>query len=66
MSITRKFENKVMGSTQVSLPHPEMQNNALNRDLARNPSQANGNSPPRTPRTSIETPSSPARQLAQK
>jgi hypothetical protein len=42
-------DGKVLVSAKVSRPHGEIQNNPLNGDLARNPSQANGNSPPTVP-----------------
>jgi hypothetical protein len=49
MPITTKMDNKVVASTQVSRPRPEIQSNALNADLARNPSASNGNAPPVQP-----------------
>jgi hypothetical protein len=49
MSITKKLDNKVVETAQVSRPHGEMRNNPLNADLARNPSMANNNSPPTVP-----------------
>jgi hypothetical protein len=48
MSITTKFQNKVLATAQVSRPHGEIQNNPLNSDLARNPSVANNNAAPPT------------------
>jgi hypothetical protein len=46
MSVTRRLDNKVVASKQVSLPRPEIHSNALNADLRWNPSASNGNSPP--------------------
>jgi hypothetical protein len=44
MSITKKLDNKVVATAQMS--RPQMRNNPLNADLARNPSIANNNAAP--------------------
>jgi hypothetical protein len=64
MSTSSKMTgHKVMPSAKVPLPAPEMQNNPLNSDLARNPSQQGMNKPAVPPsQTTHAPPEWPRRQ----
>jgi hypothetical protein len=59
-----RLQNKVLDSVKASRPHGEIQNNPLNADLARNPSQVNGSNPPTVPkmRDAVGSPEWPMRQ----